>query len=83
MNLFEAEFLRGKSQPITHEMVEQAYRKVESNGGAASVDGKDMSFMESQYFPGKVVCQECEEGKPLKQCCIKDEGRPLEVDIQV
>ena len=45
MNLFETEFLRGKSQPITTEMVEMAYRKVRSNGGAAGVDGKDMSYM--------------------------------------
>jgi hypothetical protein len=47
MNLFETEFLRGKSQPITPEMVESAYRKVKSNGGAAGVDGKDMSYMEA------------------------------------
>ena len=47
MNLFETEFLRGKSQPITPEMVEAAYRKVKSNGGAAGVDGKDMSYMEA------------------------------------
>jgi retron-type reverse transcriptase len=28
-------------------MVESAYRKVKSNGGAAGVDGKDMSYMEA------------------------------------
>jgi len=45
MDLFETEFLRGKSQPITTEMVGEAYRKVKSNNGAAGVDGKDMSYM--------------------------------------
>lgn len=45
MDLFETEFLRGKSQPITTDMVEMAYRKVRSNGGSAGVDGKDMSYM--------------------------------------
>ena len=29
------------------------------------------------------VCQECEEGETLEQCCTKDEGRSLEADIQV
>lgn len=46
MNLFETEFTRGKSQPITTEMVERAYRKVKSNRGAAGIDGKDMSYMQ-------------------------------------
>jgi len=41
MDLFETEFLRGKSQPITTEVVGEAYRKVKSNNGAAGVDGKD------------------------------------------
>jgi len=45
MNLFETEFLRGKSQPITTEMVDAAYRKVKSKNGSAGVDGKNMSFM--------------------------------------
>jgi group II intron reverse transcriptase/maturase len=45
MDLFETEFLRGKSQPITTEMVEKAFRKVKSKGGAEGVDGKDMSYM--------------------------------------
>jgi retron-type reverse transcriptase len=45
MDLFETEFLRGKSQPITTEMVEKAYRKVRSKGGASGLDGKDMSYM--------------------------------------
>ena len=45
MDLFETEFLRGKSQPITTEMVEEAFRKVKSKGGAAGVDGKDMQYM--------------------------------------
>ena len=45
MILFETEFIRGKSQPITTEMVEVAFRKVKSNGGAQGVDGKDMSYM--------------------------------------
>ena len=45
MNLFETEFLRGKSQPITTEMVDLAFRKVKSNDGAAGVDGKDMRYM--------------------------------------
>ena len=45
MELFETEFLRGKSQPITTEVVGAAFRKVKSNNGAAGVDGKDMSYM--------------------------------------
>ena len=45
MDLFETEFLNGKSQPITTEMVGKAYRKVKSNNGAAGIDGKDMSYM--------------------------------------
>ena len=45
MDLFETEFLGGKSQPITTEMVEEAFRKVKSNNGSAGVDGKDMSYM--------------------------------------
>lgn len=47
MNLFETEFLRGKSQRISLEMVESAYRKGKSNGGAAGVNGKDMSYMDA------------------------------------
>ena len=54
MNLFETEFLRGKSQPITTEMVEMAYRKVRSNGGAAGVDGKDLSYM-NEHKTGELI----------------------------
>lgn len=50
MNLFETEFIKGKSQPITTEMVEEAYQKVKSNDGAAGVDGKKMSYMEKHKF---------------------------------
>ena len=39
MKLFKAEELRGKTQPITYEQVAEAYRKVQSNGGAAGADG--------------------------------------------
>lgn len=39
MKLFKTEELRGKTQPITYEQVAQAYRKVQSNGGAAGADG--------------------------------------------
>ncbi len=47
MSLFETELLRGKSQPITPEMVESACRKVRLNGGAAGVDGKNMSYIDA------------------------------------
>lgn len=47
MNLFETGFTRGRSQPITTEMVGRAFRKVKSNGGAAGMDGKDMPYMTS------------------------------------
>ena len=39
MKLFKTEELRGKTHPVTHEQVVEAYRKVQSNGGGAGVDG--------------------------------------------
>lgn len=43
MNLFEAEELRGKTQPIKLEDVAQAYRSVKANRGAAGVDGQTLT----------------------------------------
>jgi hypothetical protein len=39
MKLFKTEELRGKTQPITYVQIAEAYRKVQSNGGAAGADG--------------------------------------------
>ena len=47
MNLFGAELLRGKTQPITHEQVSKAYRKVKRNKGAGGIDGKSIAIYES------------------------------------
>lgn len=38
MELFKTEELRGKTHPVTYKQVEEAYRKVQSNGGAAGAD---------------------------------------------
>ena len=43
MNLFEAEELRGKTQPISLEQLAEAYRRVRVNRGGSGVDGQSLS----------------------------------------
>jgi RNA-directed DNA polymerase len=39
MELFETTLFKGKTQPVTYEQVQGAYKKVKANGGSSGVDG--------------------------------------------
>jgi RNA-directed DNA polymerase len=48
MNLFETEYLKGKTVPVTQEQLMTAWRKVKAAKGSGGVDGKTISKVEDQ-----------------------------------
>ncbi|MEQ9036107.1 group II intron reverse transcriptase/maturase [Gracilimonas sp.] len=48
MNLFETEYLKGKTVPITESQLMSAWRKVKAARGSGGVDGKTISKVEEQ-----------------------------------
>jgi group II intron reverse transcriptase/maturase len=43
MELFETTLFKGKTQPVTMQQVQEAYKKVKRNGGAGGVDGQSLA----------------------------------------
>jgi RNA-directed DNA polymerase len=47
MELFETTLYKGKTQPVSYEQVQEAYKKVKSSGGKGGVDGIELTDYEA------------------------------------